>query len=100
MPKLNMTINHHLPQVEALERVKGLLGDVKAEYADKISNLEEDWEKNQGVFSFDAMGFSVSGTLTVSEKTVEINGKLPFAAALFKGNIESTIRERADKLLA
>ncbi|MEK7181083.1 MAG: polyhydroxyalkanoic acid system family protein [Patescibacteria group bacterium] len=100
MPKLNMTINHHLPQVEALARVQRLLGDVKTKYAGKIRNLTEEWTGSEGEFSFEAMGFSVSGTLTVTSNTVEINGKLPFAAALFKGNIESTIRERADKLLA
>lgn len=100
MPKLNMTVDHSLTQAEALRRVKGLLGDVKIQFADRINDLKEKWTENEGEFSFDAMGFSVSGTLTVTSNTVEIYGKLPFAAAFFKGKIESTIRERAQKLLA
>jgi len=98
-----MIVEHRLPQAEALNRVQSLLGDVKTQFADKISDLEENWEGNQGRFSFNAMGFAVSGTLTVNNNTVVIDGKLPFAAGLLKGRIErieSTIKERADELLA
>jgi len=41
----------------------------------------------------------VSGTLTVKTSQVEISGNLPFAAILFKGKIESTIKDRAETLL-
>jgi len=100
MPKLNMKVDHHLPQVEALRRVQGLLGQVKTQFADKISELREEWNGDTGKFSFLAMGFSVSGTLSVTDNAVEIDGKLPFAVGFFKGKIESTIRERAEQLLA
>ena len=100
MPKLNMTITHHLTQDEALKRIKTLLGEVKNQFADKISELNEKWNGNTGNFSFSAMGFSVSGTLIVSPSEVKLSGNLPFAANFFKGKIESTIRERAEILLA
>jgi len=99
MPKLNMTVAHKLSQDEALLRIKGLLGEVKTEFAGKISNLKEDWSGNRGTFSFSAMGFGVSGVLTVHESRVELAGNLPFAALPFKGKVEATIRERAEKLL-
>lgn len=100
MAKLNMAISHCLTQDEAVKRIKTLLGEVKNEFADKISNLREEWNGNTGKFSFSAMGFSVSGTLTVKPSEVELSGNLPFAASFFKGEIESTIRERAETLLA
>ena len=100
MPKLYMTITHHLSQDEALKRIKGLLGDVKTQFADKISDLRERWNGNAGGFSFSAKGLSVSGTLTVKPSEVELFGDLPFAATFFRGKIESTIRERAGRLLA
>ena len=99
MPKFNMTIGHNLSQDEALARIKGLLGEVKTEFADKVSNLKEDWSGNRGIFSFSAMGFNVSGVITVHESGVDLAGKFPFAALPFKGKIEATIRERAEKLL-
>ena len=46
------------------------------------------------------MGFNVKGHVTVRADAVEINGDLPFAATMFKGQIEAMIRDRATKLLA
>ncbi len=100
MPKLNLAVSHSLTQDEALKRIKNLLSDVKTQFADKISDVHEEWDGNVGKFNFSAMGFPVSGTLTVKTSQVEISGHLPFAAILFKGKIESTIRERAETLLA
>lgn len=100
MPKLNMTVSHKLSQDEALLRIKRLLGEVKVDLVDKISNLQEDWRGNKGTFSFSAMGFRVSGVLTVHKSKVELAGKLPFAAIPFRGKVEAIIRERAEKLLA
>jgi hypothetical protein len=100
MPKLNIVLSHGLTQDEALKRIKNLLADVKTQFSDKIGDLKEQWDGNAGRFSFSAMGLPISGTLTVKPSTVELNGNLPFAAALFKGKIESTIRERVKTLLA
>lgn len=100
MAKLNMAVSHRLSQDEALKRIKTLLGEVKTQFADKISDLREEWNGNTGKFSFSAMGFSVSGILTVNLSKVELSGNLPFAASFFKGKIESTLRERAETLLA
>ncbi len=100
MAKLNMSVPHKLSQDEALRRIKNLLGEVKNQFADEISDLREEWNGNMGKFSFSAMGFSMSGTLTVNPSEVELSGNLPFAATFFKGKITSTIRERAETLLA
>lgn len=100
MPKMNLTVTHRLSQEEALRRVQGLLEDLRSQYSDQISDLREQWNDNKCQFSFSASGFSVSGTLTVTSSNVELSGDLPWAASLFKGKIESTIRERAEELLA
>ncbi|MGH7249700.1 MAG: polyhydroxyalkanoic acid system family protein [Minisyncoccia bacterium] len=95
-----MVVKHGLSQDEALRRIKTLLGEVENQFSDKISDLREGWTGNVGMFSFSAMGFNVSGTLTVKPSTVELNGVLPFAAVFFKGKIEETVKERAEMLLA
>jgi hypothetical protein len=100
MARLKMTFPHRLAQDEALQRIKTLLGEVKNQFVDKISDLSEEWNGNTGTFSLSAMGFSVSGTLIVKPSEVQISGTLPFAALFFKGRIESAIRERAETLLA
>ena len=94
-----MSVSHNLTQDEAVKRVKNLLNDVKTQFADKISDLHEEWDGHTGRFHFSAMGFPVSGTLTVKTSQVEISGNLPFAAMLFKGTIKSAIKDRAETLL-
>ncbi len=100
MPKIVVTETHRLAQEEALARTMRLLDQVKTQYVDKISNLREKWTGNSGEFSFTAMGFSVSGTLTVTARDVTVEGSLPFLAGAFKGKIEDTIRAKAKQLLA
>ena len=100
MPKINMAVAYSLTQDEAVKRIKNLLNDVKTQFADKIDDLHEEWGGNMGTFNFSAMGFPVSGTLTVKTSQVDISGNLPFAAMFFKGKIEYTIKDRAETLLA
>ena len=99
MPSLEMTINHNLPQEEALKRIKTLLTDTVRDHSDKIQNLQESWAGNEGAFSFRAMGYDISGKLLVNPTTVELKGTIPFAVSLFKGKITSLINEKAEALL-
>ena len=100
MPELNVSIPHQLSQQEALQRVKSLLEKIKSQHGDKISNLQQEWTDNNGVFSFLIMGFAVSGVLAVHESTVELNSDIPLAAVFFKNKIKSVIEEEGGKLLA
>ncbi|MEI6972154.1 MAG: polyhydroxyalkanoic acid system family protein, partial [bacterium] len=83
-----------------LGRVRKLLEDLRKQYASSITDLHEEWDGNAGKFRLSAMGYSVSGTLTVNESEVGISGVLPFAALLFKAQIEAAIRAKAASLLA
>lgn len=100
MPKSTVTVAHTLGQQEALARLTGILSQAKDQYGDRISDLQENWTDDGGTFSFKAMNFKISGSLEVSDTNVQINGEYPWAAKPFQGTIESTLRERAERLLA
>ena len=100
MPKLNISVQHKLPQDEALKRIKKALPDLKTDLANYFSDLHEDWDGNTCEFRLKVLGFPVSGTMNAKPSEVEISGNLPFVALPFKGKIESTIRERLKQLLA
>lgn len=95
-----MTIPFSISREEALKRIKRLLSETKKEHGDKIDNLKEQWDGNVGTFSFTAKGYDISGTLTVQDSTIELNGKIPFTVSLFKGAITKAINEKAAELLA
>lgn len=100
MAGINVTVAHKLEPAEAVSRIKNILGEMKAQYAGKISNLNEEWNGNIGKFNFSFTGFTVSGTLTVTPEAVNIAGPLPAVAIFFKKEIESKLRDRAETLLA
>lgn len=100
MPKSTVSIKHALGQGTALTRLKGMMAQVKENYGSQVSDLEEHWTDKGGTFSFKAMGFKISGDLKVTDDEVLIDAEYPWAAKPFQGTIETTIRERAERLLA
>jgi hypothetical protein len=99
MPKLEISIEHALAQIVALERIKNLLTRLKAEYGSNISELTEKWDENGSEFSFKAMGMAIEGNIIVMNNKVNLEAKIPLAAIPFKGMIEKTISNEAKKLL-
>src|SRR5665647_1363482 len=99
MPKIELNIPHNLTQSEALTRIQNFLPELMAQYPDKIKDLEKSWNDFSGVFRFKISGFKVSLSIDIEESAVVIKGDIPFAALLFKGQIEETIRAKAMELL-
>lgn len=100
MARLDIEIPHSLPRKEALTRIQGLLQKLQHEQKDTIKNVSEQWNDNEGDFSFSAKGFDLSGKIKVEEDRVKIDGQLPFALSFFKGMISQVIKEKAGELLA
>jgi Putative polyhydroxyalkanoic acid system protein (PHA_gran_rgn) len=99
MPSLSITTPHSLTQEEATARLKTFFEKLKARHSDKVSNLEESWEDNRLNYAFSTYGFHIKGDLAVEPGEVKVNGTLPFAAMMFKGKIEQSVREELEKLL-
>jgi Putative polyhydroxyalkanoic acid system protein (PHA_gran_rgn) len=100
MPSLSIATPHSLGMEVATERLKKFFEKLKARHQDKVSNLEEQWHDNRLDYSFSTYGFAIKGELTVEANEVKVNGSLPFAAMMFKGKIEQSVREELEKLLA
>lgn len=100
MPTMKVSVSHSLDPDEAARRIKSLVGDIKKQFADRVSDMKEQWSGHHGQFSFKAMGFEIAGTVDIDSREVQIRGNLPFAASFFKSRIESTIQEKARELLA
>jgi hypothetical protein len=99
MPKLTVAVPHALDPQEATKRLQGFLERVRSRYQDQVSDLHEEWGENAGTFSFKTYGFNVKGNVAVQPGEVRVEGDLPFAAMMFKGRVEQTIRENLERLL-
>jgi hypothetical protein len=99
MPSLSVNVPHALEVAEAVQRLQVFLEQVRQEHGDRVSNLHGQWNGNNLNFAFSAMGMKINGDLVVYQSSVEVSGNLPFAASLFRGQIEQTIRGELEKLL-
>ena len=55
--------------------------------------------KDNMAFSFNAKGFNIKGNVKLKEDKLILTGDLPWAARLFKGKIESTIKSKLEEML-
>jgi hypothetical protein len=100
MPSFSTQVSHPLDQQTAVERLKGLMGGLQHKYKDVASDVQGTWTDNVLNFSLKVMGFTVSGTVTVLDRVANVTGKLPLAAAMFRGRIEESIKSEMEKELA
>ncbi|RYG23288.1 MAG: hypothetical protein EOO01_44405 [Chitinophagaceae bacterium] len=100
MPNIEMSIPHSIGQEEALTRIKKLIGNVQTKFAGQVKDVQEEWNGNEGAFSFSVMGMAISGKLTVNNSEVALDGKLPLAASMFQGKIKELIADEAKKVLS
>jgi len=100
MPSLQLTFPHQLGQEEAVARLKNLLTRVQEKYQAQVSDLHQAWNGNTLAFSFSTYGFKVAGDVIVDPSEVRLDGQIPMAAMIFKGKIESAIRDQLAKELA
>ena len=95
-----VSVPHQLSQEEALDRIKSLVEDLKAQYGNQVSNVSENWHDNSCDFSLKMKMFKISGTMEVNDSTAEIRGSMPPGTGRFEGKAKALIEERAKKLLA
>ena len=100
MPTLTINTPHSLGAEEAKARLQKFFEKIKEQYKDKVSNLEEKWDGDRLEYSFSTFGFNIKGDMNVEPGEVKVNGNLPFAAMMFKGQIEQTVKSELEKLLA
>jgi hypothetical protein len=100
MPAYNVSVPHALGRETARARVSDFLIDVQREYAQHVRDVQGEWAGDTLSFSFVAVTFAVRGTLVIEEAQAVVSGSLPLAAALFRGQIERSIRDELARLLA
>jgi putative polyhydroxyalkanoate system protein len=99
MPKFNVTVPHPLSQQDARERLDRFADVLGEKFKDQVNDLQQSWEGDTLRFSFKSYGILLKGGVTVAEKQLNVDGELPFSAMMFKGKIESAIKEQLEKLV-
>jgi putative polyhydroxyalkanoate system protein len=100
VPKLSFSVPHSKGKDEVRSRLEAFADRVRAKYEGQVKDVKQSWDGDTLSFGFRTLGNNIEGRLTVEDDRLAVDGSLPFAAMMFKGKIESTIREELERLLA
>ena len=91
--------DHKTTKQGAKDTVDALLPRLIEQHGDRVSNAGGTWSGDMFSFSFEAQGFSIEGTLEVSDTEVVLDARLPFLARAFEGTIRSVVERELDQIL-
>jgi hypothetical protein len=99
MPKFNVTVPHGMSQEDATKLLNRFVEEVLLKkFKDSVGDLQQEWEGNTLKFQLKTFGIGMSGQALATEKDFVVEGDIPFTAMMFKGKIESSIREQLERL--
>jgi hypothetical protein len=100
VPTIHVEVPHALGAAAARQCMKQLLNELQSSFPGQAPQLREDENGTTTEFQVQAAGMDISGTIETEDKRVLLQAQLPLRAALFKGKIESILREHITKALA
>lgn len=99
MPKIKIEVPHQLTAEDAKSRLQKKAEFLEGRFGEQVKDMTQSWNGNVLNFGFKTMGLRFDGTVDVEDNRVVVNGDVPFAAMMFKGKIESEIREQLEHVL-
>ncbi|MCI0332464.1 MAG: polyhydroxyalkanoic acid system family protein [Planctomycetes bacterium] len=100
MPKFGVTVPHNLTTDEACSRLERFVEVLQQKFEGKVSDLQQSWDGDTLNFSFKTFGIQLTGGIAVTDNELKLDGDLPFAAMMFRGKIESDIKEQLERIVA
>ena len=100
MPKFGVRVPHTLTKDEARSRLERFIEVISSKYSSQVGDVEQAWDGDTLNFKFKTYGIAIDGGITVAENELDLAGDIPFAAMMFKGKIESEIREQLERIVA
>jgi hypothetical protein len=95
-----LEVPHKLSADEAKSRLERFIETLQAKFGEKVSDLHQAWSGNTLTFAFKTFGFKIAGAIDSLDNKLDVSGDIPFAAMMFKGKIETEIREQLGRLMS
>ncbi len=96
---MQVSVAHSLRSCEARERLEAEFASMLERFGDSVSDVSREWGGDTARFSFQAQGFVIKGRLTLSDRRVTVDLRLPLAARLFQGRIRAGIESELNRIL-
>jgi hypothetical protein len=99
MPALEFSIPHRLDPDEVVRRIQSFLAKLREQNEAKFLVKKEEWHDRTLNCSFSSFGFAMDAIMQVQPTALDFKLTIPFAAMLFKGQIEDGLRGELTKVL-
>ena len=95
---MRIAVDHKTTKSNARQIVERKIGQLLAQFGDRAEDVQHEWSGDTLRFKGKARGFTVEGTLEVTDSEVIINGKLPLLAKPFESRIRQTVEREAETM--
>ena len=97
---MRIAVPHKTTKANARSIVDQKLTQLLSQFGDKAEETKHEWVGDTLHFKGKARGFTVSGTVEITETEVVIDGKLPLLAKPFEPRIRQTVEREAESMFS
>jgi len=95
---MHIEVPHHTNRQNARRIVESRLSQLLAQFGDRAEDVQHQWSGDTLRFKGRARGFTVEGTVEITDRDVIIDGKLPLLARPFESRIRQTVEREAEAM--
>ena len=95
---MRVTVPHNTSPDRAREIVERKIHQLLAQFGDRAEDIDHHWIGDTLRFKGKARGFTVEGTVEITESAVIVDGKLPLLAKPFESRIRQTVEREAEAM--
>ena len=95
---MRIAIEHHTTKAKAKKIVEQRLRNAEKQYGQMASDFDWEWHGDTLHISGKAKGFSLKGTLEITDTDVIVDGKLPLLAKPFESRIRQTVEREGEAM--
>jgi len=95
---MRIAVPHHTTRARAREIVERKIAVLLAQFGDHAGDVRHDWTGDTLQFKGKARGFTVEGTVEITDSEVVIDGKLPLLAKPFEPRIRQAVEREAESM--
>ncbi|HEX7807459.1 MAG TPA: polyhydroxyalkanoic acid system family protein [Thermoanaerobaculia bacterium] len=97
---MRIAVPHRTTKALARTRVEQKIDQLMSQFGGHAEDVTHDWAGDTLHFKGKARGFSISGTVDITDSEVIIDSKLPFMASMFEGRIRHAVEREAETMFA
>lgn len=95
---MRIAVPHNTSKQIARGKVDQRLGQLLAQFGGHAEEIQHEWSGDTMRFRGKARGFTLEGTVEVTDAAVVIDAKLPLMARMFEGRIRDAVQREADAM--